>query len=118
MSPRKILWLNPDELNSRKPPHEGGFKTANQEPDLSTPNAVRAYWNDQAKNRLLGRKIIGVRYMTEEERESMGWESSPAVLMLDDHSIWFPSRDDEGNGAGSLFGQSANNEDIGLPVIS
>lgn len=112
MSPRKILWLNPDELNSRKP-----LQPAN-EPDLSTPDAVRAYWNDRAKKRLLGRKIIGVRYMTEKERESTGWEASSVVLMLDDHSVWFPSMDDEGNGPGSLFGQNAHNEDIGLPVIS
>jgi len=80
------------------------------------PDTLRAFWNEQAKSRLLGRKIIGVRYMTDEELPE-DWGEHPIVIMLDDNSVWYPSRDDEGNGPGSLFGQDIHHKDISLPVI-
>ena len=86
---------------------------------LPNPDSLRAHWNNLATKRLLGRKIVGVRYMTDEERIHQGWgeEKNPIMLMLDDNSVWFPSRDDEGNGPGALYGMSWNQEDISLPVI-
>jgi hypothetical protein len=44
--------------------------------------------------------------------ENLGWDKSGIVLMLDDGTYIYPSRDDEGNGAGALFTSHAD-----LPVI-
>jgi len=69
------------------------------------------------KASLVGRTIIAVRYMTEEEVEAMGWYSKSPVLHLDDGSIVFPMQDDEGNGAGPLVVQKKNGNEEILPVF-
>ncbi len=56
---------------------------------------------------LVGRTVVAVRHMTEEELETEGWGNyllAPTVIVLDDTTIVYPSRDDEGNGPGVLFG--------------
>lgn len=72
-------------------------------------------WTEIAKKQLLGRRIVDVRYLTEEEAGDLGWGSRCVVMILDDGNIIYPSCDDEGNAAGSLF---TNNEDNPvIPVI-
>lgn len=58
---------------------------------------------------LIGRKIVDVRSMTEEEAEREGWYGhiTAPVLELEDGTTLFPSRDPEGNGPGALFGINA-----------
>lgn len=56
----------------------------------------------------IGRRIVGVRALTEEELAAHGWSDEPndnghVVLMLDDGSIIYPSSDYEGNEPGVLF---------------
>jgi hypothetical protein len=54
----------------------------------------------------IGRRIERVRDMTEDEAAELDWgrrDRPSAVLVLDDGTLLFPSRDDEGNGGGSLF---------------
>jgi len=63
---------------------------------------------------LVGRTIKSVRWMTEEEAESCGFERSPVVITLDDETMLFPSMDDEGSGAGALFVQ-AGTKTRGIP---
>ena len=70
-------------------------------------------WNKKAES-LIGRKIVGARYMTKEEAEEWGFYSQPIVLLLDDRNFIFPSRDDEGNDAGALF---SSKEEYEFPVI-
>lgn len=72
-------------------------------------------WTKVASDQLLGRKIVAVRYMSAEECDEMMWERRPLVIQLDDGNIIYPSRDDEGNGPGSLF--TNNEEQPVLPVI-
>jgi hypothetical protein len=73
-------------------------------------------WNKQARDMLIGRKIVKVEWMTSQEAEDCGWSGRPICILLD-NGIWiYPSRDDEGNDAGSLF--SSNEEIPVLPVIS
>lgn len=72
-------------------------------------------WTDIAKKQFLGRKIVGVRYLSKEEADEMGWYSRPVVLQLDDGNIFYPSSDDEGNDGGALFTNSK--EDPTLPVL-
>jgi hypothetical protein len=64
---------------------------------------LKKTWGQEAKKALVGRKIVAVRYMTEEELTDHGWERSPLVMFLDDGTAIYPSSDDEGNGAGALF---------------
>jgi hypothetical protein len=66
------------------------------------------HWCDVAKKLLLNRKIVGVRYLLDEEMEMLGWDQRSIVLILDDGNMIFPSSDDEGNQAGALF---TNNPD-------
>jgi len=64
---------------------------------------MEAFWTNVAIKQLLGRKITEVRYLTHEEADDLGWEERCVVIHLDDGNMIFPSRDDEGNDAGSLF---------------
>ena len=72
-------------------------------------------WTEIASNLLLGRKIVLVRYLTNEEMEDMGWHCRCVVIQLDDGTLILPSSDDEGNSAGALF--TSNKEHDTLPVI-
>ena len=76
---------------------------------------VTKYWTDIAKKQLLNRKIVDVRYLTEEEVDSLGWDQKCVVMVLDDGNMIYPSQDDEGNGAGSLF--TCNSDNPTIPVI-
>lgn len=85
--------------------------------DLSTPAKRNKYWVSYANKHLKGRKIVNCRYLSEREVEDMGWGCRCVVIELDDGSMIFPSRDDEGNGAGALFGQSPKGESLTFPVM-
>lgn len=52
---------------------------------------------------LVGRRIVGVRFLTDEEQRSLYWFRKAPVIELDDGNFLFPSADDEGNDAGALF---------------
>jgi hypothetical protein len=66
-----------------------------------------------AADQLLGRKIIDVQYMSNEEAEFHGWYKRPVMFQLDDYTWVYPSMDDEGNNGGSLFSAS---EYKGIPT--
>lgn len=57
-----------------------------------------------------GKTIKTIRYLTEAELVSEGWGThrSVATIELEDGSIIYPSRDEEGNGPGVLFGSDKN----------
>ena len=58
------------------------------------------------ESNLVGRKIFMVKPMSRYELESEGWEGESAVvILLDDGTTLYASRDDEGNGPGALFGK-------------
>jgi hypothetical protein len=61
---------------------------------------------------LVGRKIVQVRAMTRAELSAHDWQvyphhAEPVVIVLDDGTRLFPSRDEEGNGPGVIFGLDA-----------
>lgn len=60
------------------------------------------FWKDRAEDALIGRKIVGIQYMTKSNAEESGWYNRPIFLILDDGSILFPQSDDEGNDGGAL----------------
>lgn len=72
-------------------------------------------WTKEASDLLVGRKIVRVRYMTQEECDHLGWTAKGIVIHLDDGNLIYPSRDDEGNDAGALF---TNSDELPtIPVI-
>ncbi len=83
--------------------------------DIKT-NQLRAQWAEKF-TRLKGRTITVVRYLTDEECATMGWDRAPLVLQLDDGTLLFPSCDDEGNAAGALFTQHGKNTK-GIPTCA
>jgi hypothetical protein len=57
---------------------------------------------------IVGQKIVGIRNMTSKEIESEGGYggSEPCiVLILENGTLLYASRDEEGNGPGTLFGK-------------
>ncbi len=75
-------------------------------------------WVERAKTNFVGRKIVNVRYMTHEEAYAHSWNSRTVVFELDDGSFFYPSMDDEGNGAGAIFGSDRFDKDISIPVFN
>ena len=76
---------------------------------MNTEERVKDYedtkkrWTDKASKFLVGKKIVHVRYMKEQELEDMGWYKSNLVIFFDDDSYMFASADDEGNESGVLY---------------
>ena len=67
------------------------------------------YWTDTAKENLLNRKIVALRYMSEKESEEQyGWYSRTIILTLDDGCQLTVQSDDEGNNAGVFVWISPN----------
>ena len=60
-------------------------------------------WNKISQEVLLGRTIVEVRYLTDEEMEDIGWYSRPICFILDNGVYCTLSSDDEGNDGGVLF---------------
>ena len=60
--------------------------------------------------RLAGRRIVSVRYMTDDEMRACAWFRRSVVLVLDDGTVLFPMSDDEGNDAGVLCGLARGRE--------
>lgn len=74
-------------------------------------------WIDYGKKHLLGKQIVSIRYLTEKEMGFMDWHQKPIVIQLNDGTILFPSRDDEGNDGGALFGQTKDGKELTFPVM-
>ena len=61
-------------------------------------------WEDKANILLLGRRIVRVKWMSEDEADEVhGWYKRPVVLILDDGTEIIPQMDDEGNDGGALL---------------
>jgi len=54
---------------------------------------------------LTGAKVIRVREMTSTEIDGQAWDRGTVVIEFDNGIKIFASRDDEGNGPGSMFGE-------------
>lgn len=63
-----------------------------------------------------GRKIVKVREMTDAELEAEGWSRKTSVLVLDNGAKIYASQDEEGNGAGCLFGKNKEGESFYVGV--
>ena len=67
---------------------------------------------------LQGKTIAEIRYMNDDEKEMLGWNKKSIIIILDDGTAIYPSKDDEGNDAGALFVDNLqNNISETIPVI-
>ena len=66
---------------------------------------LSAQWAEKLKP-LVGRTIVGVRYLDASEIDHLGIAHQPVCLQLDDGTLLWPMADDEGNDAGALFIQA------------
>ena len=80
-------------------------------------DALRTRWIDYARQHLLGRIITNVGYLKAAEARALDWVECPVVLHLDNGTQLMPWRDDEGNGAGALAGQTADDQLLLFPVL-
>ena len=71
-------------------------------------------WVEKLKP-LVGRTIVGVRYLDASETDLLGIVHQPVCLQLDDGALLWPMADDEGNDAGVLFFQ-AGTKTTSLPA--
>jgi hypothetical protein len=63
----------------------------------------------------VGRKVAEIRPMTKGELTNEGWEGKRVtVVVFDDGSKLYASRDSEGNGGGVLFGVNSRGESMML----
>ena len=61
-------------------------------------------WTEYAKERLVGRTITDVAYLTPNEcDEDFGWYRRPITFTLDDGKVVIAQQDDEGNDGGVLL---------------
>lgn len=59
-------------------------------------------WTKDVEKLLLGRKIVKIEWMSNEDANQCDWYSRPVCLLLD-NGVWiYPMRDDEGNDGGAL----------------
>jgi hypothetical protein len=77
--------------------------------DISKRNAE---WTRRVRKLLLNKKIVAVHFMTVTEQKECGWDEGAVLFQLSTGEWVYPSRDDEGNGPGSLFTTSTE-----LPII-
>ena len=52
---------------------------------------------------LIGRTVVGVRALNQEELDNMDWYGHVPVLIFDDGTEIIASQDSEGNGPGVFF---------------
>ena len=65
-------------------------------------NKLEKHWNEKARKILEGKKIISVRYMSNQEAEENGLDNRPVSFKLDTGEVVVVQSDDEGNNGGSL----------------
>jgi len=70
-----------------------------------------------ARQWLLLRRIVEVRYLTPDECHHLMWGHTGVVMVLDNGTTVYTARDSEGNDAGALHGVSKSGEEFVLPEI-
>jgi hypothetical protein len=73
--------------------------------------------NKFVESLLLNRTIVEVRYMTDEEANNLEFFHRGVALKLDDGTILYACKDNEGNDAGALHYFKDGDENTVLPVI-
>ena len=84
--------------------------------DLMNDKDRTEYWTDYVADKLVGRKIEKVEYMSSREAKESMWYSRPVCILLDNGKWLYPMRDDEGNDGGAIGVASEDGGDT-FPVL-
>ena len=83
---------------------------------MSKERKIENRWTEIAEKRVLGKQIVAVEYMSDQEADYMVWHNRPGAFKLNDGSWLYSQCDDEGNDGGAMH--YANQEDSEIfPVI-
>ena len=74
--------------------------------------------NATARQRLLNRRIVEVRYLNADECRRLMWDRTSVVLVLDNGTTVYAARHGEGNDAGALHGVTKSDEEFVLPELN
>lgn len=70
---------------------------------------------------IVGQRIVEIRDMTDAELDAEGWEPDfhgrPPAIVLENGTVLYPSRDEEGNGGGALFGTRPDGVPFGICAV-
>ena len=83
----------------------------------STHDDFMAACNTTARQWLLLRRIVEVRYLNPDECRHLMWGHTGVVMVLDNSTTVYAARDAEGNDAGALHGVARSGEEFVLPEI-
>lgn len=83
---------------------------------MSKKRRIENRWTEIAEKRVLGKQIVAVEYMSDQEADHMGWHNRPVAFKLNDGTWLYPQADDEGNEAGAMYYADKENSEI-FPVI-
>jgi hypothetical protein len=83
-----------------------------------TRDQFMASCNAVARQRLLNRRIVEVRYLNADECRRLMWDQASVAIVLDDGTTVYAARDAEGNGAGALHGVTQSGEEFVLPELN
>lgn len=70
--------------------------------------SIEIDWIKRVEKKLLGRKIVKLEYMTQDEADEWGFSNRPIKILLDNEIFLFPASDEEGNDSGVIFVNSNN----------
>jgi hypothetical protein len=79
---------------------------------------VMASCDKAARQRLLNRRIVEVRYLNPEECRQLMWGFAGVMFLLDDGTTVYAARDAEGNDAGALHGVNKSGVEFVLPELN
>jgi hypothetical protein len=83
---------------------------------MRSEEAIKEQWAKDASDKLLGKKIVSVRYLNSKEQADFGdWFRAGVIITLEDGNWIAPMQDDEGNGPGAMATSFEGLETI--PVI-
>ena len=74
-------------------------------------------WTANAVELLQGKKIVEVRYLSDEEMQGNSWHKRHICFVLDSGDICVLSSDDEGNNGGAMFVYKPDGTEKGIPVL-
>ena len=70
--------------------------------DEMTNNELALSWQKRIEKYLLGKSIIKLEYMSEEDANKFGWSKRPIQILLN-NGVWLTiTQDDEGNNGGAI----------------
>lgn len=99
------------ETHTKERPNMAKRRQPSHDEFMAACNTVARQW-------LLNRRIVEVRYLNADECRRLTWDHTSVALVLDDETTVYAARDSEGNDAGALHGVSKSGEEFVLPELN